>query len=64
MTVGYGKDAPILEDLSLDVLQGQLTVIVGPNACGKSTLLRSLARVLGVRSGVVELDGRALTTMN
>lgn len=53
MTVGYGKDAPILEDLSLDVLQGQLTVIVGPNACGKSTLLRSLARVLGVRSGVV-----------
>lgn len=64
VTVGYGKDAPILEDLSLDVLQGQLTVIVGPNACGKSTLLRSLARVLGVRSGVVELDGRALTTMN
>ena len=53
-----------MEDLSLDVLQGQLTVIVGPNACGKSTLLRSLARVLGVRSGVVELDGRALTTMN
>ena len=64
VTVGYGKDAPILEDLSLDVLEGQLTVIVGPNACGKSTLLRSLARVLGVRSGVVELDGRALTTMN
>ena len=58
ITVGYGKDSPILEGLSLDVLQGELTVIVGPNACGKSTLLRALARVLSVRCGVVEV-GRA-----
>ena len=64
ITVGYGKDAPILEGLSLDVLEGELTVIVGPNACGKSTLLRCLARVLGARSGVVELDGVELGTMN
>jgi len=64
ITVGYGKDAPILEGLSLDVLEGELTVIVGPNACGKSTLLRCLARVLGARSGVVELDGIELGTMN
>lgn len=64
ITVGYGKDAPILEGLSLDVLEGELTVIVGPNACGKSTLLRCLARVLGARSGAVELDGVELGTMN
>ena len=54
IVVGYGKNAPILDGLSLDVLNGELTVIVGPNACGKSTLLRSLARVLDVRSGVVD----------
>ncbi len=64
IVVGYGKNAPILEGLSLDVLPGELTVIVGPNACGKSTLLRSLARVLGVRRGVVELDGRSVADMN
>ena len=64
IVVGYGKNAPILEGLSLDVLPGELTVIVGPNACGKSTLLRSLARVLGVRRGVVELDGQSVGDMN
>ena len=64
IVVGYGKNAPILDGLSLDVLPGELTVIIGPNACGKSTLLRSLARVLGVRSGVVELDGRSVADMN
>ena len=64
IVVGYGKNAPILDGLSLDVLNGELTFIVGPNACGKSTLLRSLARVLDVRSGVVELDGRSVADMN
>ena len=34
IVVGYGKNDPILEGLSLDVLAGELTVIVGPNACG------------------------------
>ena len=64
IVVAYGKGDPILDGLSLDVLPGELTVIVGPNACGKSTLLRALARVLRVRGGVVELDGRAVATMN
>ena len=64
IVVGYGKNAPILDGLSLDVLTGELTVIVGPNACGKSTLLRSLLRVLDVRSGVVELDGSSVADMN
>lgn len=64
IVVGYGKNAPILDGLSLDVLTGELTVIVGPNACGKSTLLRSLSRVLDVRSGVAELDGSSVADMN
>ena len=64
IVVGYRKNAPILEGLSLDVLPGELTVIVGPNACGKSTLLRSLARVLGLRRGAVELDGRSVADLD
>ena len=62
IVVGYRKNAPILEGLSLDVLPGELTVIVGPNACGKSTLLRSLARVLGLRRGAV--DGRSVADLD
>lgn len=62
--VGYGKEAPVLRGLSLDVLKGELTVIVGPNACGKSTLLRSLARVVGVRADVVEIDGVGVEKVN
>lgn len=46
----------ISENLSVAVPQGSFTVIIGPNACGKSTLLRALARVLPVQAGQVLLD--------
>ncbi len=50
----------VVEGLSLDVPDGAVTVIVGPNACGKSTLLRALARLLRPTSGAVVLDGEAI----
>jgi ABC-type cobalamin/Fe3+-siderophores transport system ATPase subunit len=59
LVVGYGGD-PVLDGVDLDVLDGELTVVVGPNACGKSTLLRALARVLPVRGGEVRLSGRPI----
>ncbi|MEA5052843.1 MAG: ABC transporter ATP-binding protein, partial [Propionicimonas sp.] len=40
--------------------EGELTVIVGPNACGKSTLLKTLARMLPARAGRVLLDGQPI----
>ena len=53
----------VVADLDLDIPTGRITAIVGANACGKSTLLRALARLLAPRQGVVELDGRALRTV-
>lgn len=54
-------DARIIsEDLSIAIPDGSLTVIVGPNASGKSTLLRALARLLAPSAGQVVLDGKAL----
>jgi iron complex transport system ATP-binding protein len=47
----------VVSDLSLTIPPGEITVIVGANACGKSTLLRGLARLLKPRGGVVLLDG-------
>lgn len=56
---GYGA-ATIVRDLDLDVPDGKLTVLIGPNACGKSTLLRGMARLLRPQSGAVLLDGHAI----
>jgi len=50
----------VVDDLSFDVPDGELTVIVGPNACGKSTLLKALARTLKPQRGEVHLDGRPI----
>ncbi|MEV4441639.1 ABC transporter ATP-binding protein [Streptomyces sp. NPDC049577] len=50
----------IAEDLSVAVPDRSFTVIVGPNACGKSTLLRALSRMLRPTAGTVLLDGRAI----
>ena len=59
VTLAY-DDRIIVEDLSVEIPTGQVTVIVGANACGKSTLLRALARLLTPRSGTVLLDGEAI----
>ena len=53
-------DRTIIDGLSLSVPDGKITVIVGPNACGKSTLLRALARLLRPSSGHVILDGEQI----
>ncbi|MFE6864897.1 ABC transporter ATP-binding protein [Nocardia sp. NPDC057668] len=59
--LGY-RGRTISDQLSVDIPDGAFTVIIGPNACGKSTLLRALARLLAPESGAVLLDGRAITS--
>lgn len=50
----------VVDGLSMAIPPGKVSVIVGPNACGKSTLLRALARLLKPRGGTVHLDGRSI----
>ena len=47
-------------DLSIDVPDGQVSVLIGPNGSGKSTLLRALARLLKPKGGAVVLDGKQI----
>ncbi|WP_223622234.1 ABC transporter ATP-binding protein [Microbacterium sp. EST19A] len=61
ISLGYG-DTPIISELSLEVPDGSFTIIIGPNACGKSTLLRGFARLLRPTTGAVLLDGAELKT--
>lgn len=62
LTLGYaGTD--VVQGLDLRIPTGEITVIVGANACGKSTLLRGLGRLLRPRAGSVLLDGADIHRM-
>jgi iron complex transport system ATP-binding protein len=52
----------VVDGLSVSIPDGGFTIIVGPNACGKSTLLRGLSRMLKPRAGTVYLDGAAISS--
>jgi len=62
LDLGYGE-RKIVSALDLTLPAGKLTVIVGANACGKSTLLRGLARLLTPTRGAVYLDGKPIHQM-
>jgi iron complex transport system ATP-binding protein len=62
VTLAYDQRV-IARDLSVAVPDRSFTVIVGPNACGKSTMLRALSRLLKPAQGKVLLDGRAIGSL-
>ncbi|MFD0373127.1 ABC transporter ATP-binding protein [Streptomyces sp. NPDC127114] len=59
LTLAY-EERTVVHELDLVIPDGKVTVIVGPNACGKSTTLRALGRLLRPRGGAVLLDGEEL----
>ena len=62
ISLAYG-DRTIVDTLDLTVPAGKVTAIVGANACGKSTLLKAMARLLPPRAGQVLLDGKDIHRM-
>jgi iron complex transport system ATP-binding protein len=62
VTLAYDQRV-IAERLSVEIPDNSFTVIVGPNACGKSTLLRALSRMLRPSEGRVLLDGQVIQSM-
>lgn len=62
LTLGYG-DRTVIEGLDLELVAGAMTSIVGANASGKSTLLRSMSRLLAPARGHVLLDGQQIHRM-
>ncbi len=59
---GY-DDKIILNDISIAIPNNKINVIIGANACGKSTLLKTMARLIKPESGTISLDGKAISKM-
>lgn len=59
LQLAYG-DNVVVDGLNLDVLDSTVTAVIGPNGCGKSTMLRALARLLPAKRGHVLLDGKRI----
>ncbi|MFZ4834049.1 ATP-binding cassette domain-containing protein [Rouxiella sp. Mn2063] len=60
LTLSYDKKI-VAQDLSVAIPEGSLTVIIGPNACGKSTLLKTLSRLMQPQAGSVWLNGEQIS---
>ena len=56
-TFGYKPDAPLIEDMNIDVQPGQTIAIVGPTGAGKTTLVNLLMRFYDVNGGTITVDG-------
>ncbi len=59
----YGGAVTVLENINLDIQQGELIVFVGPSGCGKSTLLRMIAGLEKITGGTLEIDGQRVNDM-
>jgi iron complex transport system ATP-binding protein len=62
VTFGYGREA-VLREISLTAIRGQFIGLIGPNASGKSTLVRAMSGVVRPWRGTVTFDGRDLAGM-
>ncbi len=63
VTKRYGDGHPAVDDVNLDVADGELVILVGPSGCGKSTLLRMIAGLEDVTSGDLLIGGRRVNDL-
>ncbi|TFV56703.1 ATP-binding cassette domain-containing protein [Mycobacterium sp. PS03-16] len=64
VTKRYPDGTVAVDDLSLDVPEGTLTVFVGPSGCGKTTSMRMINRMIEPTSGTLTVDGDDVTTVD
>lgn len=57
---GYRADAPVVRGVDLTLAAGDFLGLLGPNGCGKSTLIRTITHVVPVMAGMVTLEGREI----
>jgi multiple sugar transport system ATP-binding protein len=60
LSIRFG-DNEVIKDLNLDVVESEFLVLLGPSGCGKSTLLHSIAGLIDVAQGSIEIGGQDMT---
>ena len=63
LTAGYGG-VDIIKNITLEVKQGEIAVIVGPNGAGKSTAMRAMLGLLNLKSGSVIINGKDISKLS
>lgn len=65
LSYGYRRHAaPVLQEVNLELADGEIGILLGKNGSGKTTLLKTVLGVLSPQSGSVYYDGRALSTLS
>ena len=59
-----GSDNPVVNDLSFEVPEGEICVLVGPSGCGKTTSMRMVNRLIEISEGEILIDGEPNTAMS
>ena len=59
-----GSDRPVVNDLSFEILEGEICVLVGPSGCGKTTTMRMVNRLIEPTAGEILIDGEPNTAMS
>jgi multiple sugar transport system ATP-binding protein len=59
----YGDGFPAVNDVSIDIADGELLILVGPSGCGKSTLLRMIVGLEDITSGELLIDGKRVNDL-
>ena len=59
-----GSDNPVVKDLSFEVLEGEICVLVGPSGCGKTTTMRMVNRLIEITEGEILIDSEPNTAMS
>jgi iron complex transport system ATP-binding protein len=62
-TIGYGKN-PVLREISLEVIPGEVLGVVGPNGVGKSTLVKGASGILTPLGGRICVDGKEISALS
>ena len=59
----YGDGFPAVNDVSLDIADGEFMILVGPSGCGKSTLLRMVVGLEDITSGDLSINGKRVNEL-
>ncbi|MGM9535881.1 MAG: ABC transporter ATP-binding protein [Intestinibacter sp.] len=63
INISYGN-VDIVENLNLEIPKGKITTIIGANGCGKSTILKTIARILTAKSGEIYINSKNIKKQN